>query len=264
MAFLEDFAHRVAVTLDTTRALGESRRVASVLSRDLNPPGLPTLGGVDFASYYRVAFEADALGGDFYDVHGTDDDWTAVLGDVCGKGVEASVRTGKVRQTVRTAAVVDRDPARILELTNTVLLSDTDEAFVTALCVRGRREGDVLHLDVAAAGHPEPFVVRRNGWVEQVPVSGTVLGLLDGTRYTSVRVDLAPGETCVCYTDGVPEAPGRRARFGEERLRRVLEETGSCAASAQVEAVAVALSSHLRDRAHDDIAILAIQPGDGP
>ena len=38
VAFLEDFAHRVAVTLDTTRALAESRRVAAVLSRDLTPP----------------------------------------------------------------------------------------------------------------------------------------------------------------------------------------------------------------------------------
>ena len=42
MAFLEDFAHRVAVTLDTARALAESRRVAAVLSRDLTPPRLPT------------------------------------------------------------------------------------------------------------------------------------------------------------------------------------------------------------------------------
>ena len=42
VAFLEDFAHRVAVTLDTTRALAESRRVAAVLSRDLTRRGCPT------------------------------------------------------------------------------------------------------------------------------------------------------------------------------------------------------------------------------
>jgi serine phosphatase RsbU (regulator of sigma subunit) len=262
VSFLEDFAQRVAITLDTTRALAESRRIASVLSRDLNPPTLPTLTGVDFATYYRVAFEQEALGGDFYDVHGDDDDWTAVVGDVCGKGVEAAVLTGKVRQAVRTAAMADRDPAAILRLANLVLLADSEETFVTAVCARGRRVDDVLRLDVAAAGHPEPLVVRRDGSVEQVPVSGTVLGLINDTTYTSVQVDLAEGETCLFYTDGVPEAPGVRSRFGDDRMREVLEQTGPCDARAQVESVAVALSAHLRDRAHDDIAILAIQSSD--
>ena len=64
---------------------------------------------------------------------------------------------------------------------------------------------------------------------------------------------------CVFYTDGVPEAPGHRARFGDDRMRQVLLETGPCDAKAQVESVAVALSRHLADRPHDDIAILAVQ-----
>ncbi|NUS52891.1 MAG: SpoIIE family protein phosphatase [Nocardioidaceae bacterium] len=265
VAFLEDFAHRVSVTLDTTRALAETRRVAAVLSRDLNPPLLPRMGVVDFATYYRVAFEQEALGGDFYDVHGSADDWTAVVGDVCGKGVEAAVLTGKVRQAVRTAAIVDRDPAAVLALTNRVLLLDSGgETFVTAVCARGRREGDVLHLDVAAAGHPQPLVVRLDGSVETVSARGPVLGLLDETSYTPVRVDLCVGETCLFYTDGVPEAPGHRGRFGDDGMTRVLRETGPGPAKAQVEAVAVALTAHLRERAHDDIAILAVQPVDPP
>ena len=181
------------------------------------------------------------------------------MGDVCGKGVEAAVLTGKVRQAVRTGAIVDRDPAQVLRLVNRVLIADSDETFVTAICARARKVGDVLHLDIASAGHPAPLVVRRDGSVEQVPVAGTVLGLLEDTVYTDVHVELAEGETCLFYTDGVPEAPGHRARFGDDRMRQVLEDTGACHASAQVESVAMALSAHLRDRAHDDIAILAVQ-----
>ena len=259
VVFLEDFAHQVAVTLDATRAMADSRRVAAVLSRDLNPPTMPALAGVELVPYYRVAFEHEAVGGDFYDVHGDDDEWTVVLGDVCGKGVEAAVLTGKVRQSVRTAALVDRDPASILRLVNEVLVADAVDTFVTTICARGRRDADDLVLDVAAAGHPPPLVVRRDGTVEDVPVSGTVLGLLSGSSYTSVGLRLAPGETCVFYTDGVTEAAGRRSRFGEDRLREVLETTGACDASAQVEALAVALSAHLQERPHDDIAVLAVQ-----
>lgn len=259
VAFLEDVAHEVSVTIDTTRALADSRRVATVLSRDLAPPTLPALAGVRLASYYQVAVERDALGGDFYDVHGDDEDWTAVMGDVCGKGVEAAVLTGKVRQSVRTAALVDRDPAAVLGLANRVLIADGADTFVTAVCVRGRRDGSGLHLEVATAGHPAPIVVRGDGSVEQLDVSGTVLGLLPETRYASARVRLLPGETCLLYTDGVPEAPGRRSRFGDDRLHEVLRATGACDVRAQVEGVAVAVSTHLRDRAHDDIALLALQ-----
>ena len=41
----------------------------------------------------------------------------------------------------------------------------------------------------------------------------------------------------------------------------MLVDTGACDVRAQVESVAVAVSAHLRDRAHDDIAILALQAG---
>jgi sigma-B regulation protein RsbU (phosphoserine phosphatase) len=266
IAALEEFSLRVAGALDTTRALAESRHVAAVLSRELSPPALPSLPGVELASYYSVAFEAEALGGDFYDVHGgpadqePDGHWTAVVGDVCGKGVEAAVLTGKVRQTIRTAALIDRHPGQVLGLANRVLVAD-EETFVTAICARGHSDETGVHLEIAAAGHPEPLVVRLDGSVEQVAVAGTVLGLLPDAVYAAVRIDLAPGETCLFFTDGVAEAPGHRGRFGDDRMREVLLDTGPCDVRAQVESVAMALSAHLGDRPHDDIAILAVQAG---
>jgi sigma-B regulation protein RsbU (phosphoserine phosphatase) len=257
--FLEDFADRVSLPLDTTRALAESRRVASVLTRDLTPPSLPELAGAEFSAYYRVAFESEAVGGDFYDVNGGDDAWTAVVGDVCGKGVEAAVLTGRVRQSVRTAALVDRSPGRVLDLVNRVLIGERDDSFVTAVCARGRHDGRLLHLDLAAAGHPEPVVVRNDGTVEQIAVGGMVLGLFDVGYYAEVSLTLEPGEPCLLFTDGVLEAPGYRERFGDARLHDLLVRTGPMHASALVETIAMSLSRHVGDRAHDDIAILAIQ-----
>lgn len=259
VAFLGEVAVRVAIAVDATRALAESRRVAGVLSRHLHPPQLPELAGVRFGSYYRVATETEALGGDFYDVHGGPQDWTAVVGDVCGKGVTAAALTGRVRQSVRTAALVDRSPAFVLDLVNRTLIAEGEETFVTAVCVRGRREGDALLVDLATAGHPRPWLVRHDGTLEQVPTTGVVLGLLADPGYADLTVRLEPGDTLLLYTDGVPEAPGRRDRFGDERLRDVLVATGAADAAVQVEAVAVAVSRHLGGRPHDDIAVLALQ-----
>ncbi len=264
VTFAGQVAAHVSVALDSTLALAESRRVTAVLSRDLHPPTLPTLRGVALGSYYRVAMEQDALGGDFYDVHGEADDWTAVMGDVCGKGAEAAALTGRVRQAVRTAALVDRSPAFVLALVNRGLLADGEETFVTALCARGRPHHSGLRLDLAAAGHPHPWLVRRDGTVEQVATSGVALGLLDDPGYTDLRLDLTPGDTLVLYTDGVTEAPGHRARFGDDRLHEVLAGTRAVAPQVLVDAVAVALSRHVGERPHDDIALLALQAGTRP
>ncbi|HSE09015.1 MAG TPA: GAF domain-containing SpoIIE family protein phosphatase [Nocardioidaceae bacterium] len=257
--FLEELAHSLAVTLDATRNLADSRRVAGVLSRDLAPPRLPEMPGARLAKYYRVAFEHEALGGDFYDVHGEDDDWTAVVGDVCGKGAEAAVLTGRVRQAVRTAALVDRSPAKILDLVNRVLVSEGEGTFVTALCARVRRTGDQLALSVAAAGHHPPYLLRAGGGLERVATEGTVLGLFDTNDYADAEVVLEPGDTCLFFTDGVLEAPGFEEQFGEERLHRVLVNAPRADVNAIVETVAMTLAEHVGDRAHDDIAILGVQ-----
>lgn len=259
VSFLEELAHSLSVTLDATRNLADSRRVAGVLSRDLAPPRLPDMPDARLATYYRVAFEHEALGGDFYDVHGDPDDWTAVLGDVCGKGVEAAVLTGRVRQAVRTAALVDRSPAHVLDLVNRVLVSEGEGTFVTAVCARVRRRDEHLVVSVAAAGHPPPYVLRSGGGVERVEAEGTVLGLFDTHGYDETDVVLEPGDSCLFFTDGVLEAPGFTEQFGEERLHEVLVHAPHSDVNAVVEAVAMRLADHVGDRAHDDIAVLGLQ-----
>lgn len=72
--------------------------------RDLLPPELNRVHGVEFAGGYRPSADRDRVGGDFYDVHpgSTPDDASlAVLGDVCGKGLDAAVLTGKIRNTLQ-------------------------------------------------------------------------------------------------------------------------------------------------------------------
>jgi serine phosphatase RsbU (regulator of sigma subunit) len=66
----------------------------AVLQSSLRPPSLPEIDGVRLAARYRPAAEHLDIGGDFYDVHGTDGDWLVALGDVCGRGIEAAL-TGR-------------------------------------------------------------------------------------------------------------------------------------------------------------------------
>ena len=266
--FLDDLAERVAVGLDATLVVAESRYVAGVLRRSLAPDELPVVPGLDLASYYRVAHESQDVGGDFIDLHGPADDVVAVCGDVAGKGVEAAVHAKRIRNAVRTASHVDRRPSAVLGLVNRVVVSEADEfdeRLATAICIRLRRVDDAVEADLANAGHPPALLLRAGGAIEEATASGLAIGLVDDAAYDQATVRLGPGDTLLMHTDGVTEARGAHEMFGEHRLREALQGMGGLPARTIVDAVAIALTDHLGDRAHDDIAMIAVQycPG-GP
>lgn len=260
--FLEDLAERIAVGLDASLLLAESRYVASVLRQSLAPAEVPRIRDLELATFYRVAHQSQDLGGDFLDVHGSDDDLILVCGDVAGKGVEAAVHAKRIRNCVRTASQVERSPGWILGLVNRVLISEADsfsEAMATGVCARLRPQGDHVDIDLANAGHPPALLVRADGSVEEVNADGMALALVEDAAYTETTIALGPRDTLVIYTDGVTEARGADDLFGDERLRAALRGLGGLPASALVESVAVAVAAHLGDRAHDDIALFAVQ-----
>jgi serine phosphatase RsbU (regulator of sigma subunit) len=263
LGFLEDLAQRVSVALDANLVVAESRHVASVLRQTMMPATTRSVPYLDTAVFLRVAHEHEELGGDFYDIHGEDDDdLTVLLGDVAGKGVEAAVHAKRIRNAVRTASHVDRDPAWILGLVNKVLCSEADalsEVISTAVCARLRPGPDSLLVEIANAGHPPVLVLRADGTVETVTAEGVALALLDDTTYTTTTLELRAGDTLLCYTDGVTEAHGSEDMFGEQRLVGVLSQLGGVKASAVVDQVAIAVTSHIAHRQRDDIALVALR-----
>ncbi len=263
--FLEDVAQRLSSVLDAALVVAENRHVAQVLRRSLLPADLPAPGHLDLASYHRVAHEHEDVGGDFFGVHGPEDDLTVIMGDVAGRGIEAAVLSKRLRIAVRTLSHVDRNPGFVLGMVNQVMLAEAapdSEALATAVCARLRPEGDNLHVQIADAGHPDAVVIRADGEVTPVRGTGLALGVLPGATYETVDLLLAPGDLLLLYTDGVVEATGSDEMFGEERLLAVLEDLAGTPARAVVDRVAVSVSEHLGDREHDDIAVLAIRfPG---
>ncbi|QZY28248.1 PP2C family protein-serine/threonine phosphatase [Nocardioides coralli] len=261
--FVDELTERVASGLDAVLLVAETRYVAGVLRRALEPQEMPQLPGLDLASFYRVARQSERVGGDFVDVHAHQpDDTVLVLGDVAGKGVEAAVHAQRIRNAVHTASHVDRSPGSILALVNRVLLAEAgpvDESLATAVCARARPVAEGLRVDLANAGHVPPVVLRAAGSVEVTGDADPMLALDPDASYDDRTVVLGHGDTLLLYTDGVTEAPGTTDRFGEDRLVEQLTGLGGTVASAVVESVAVAVSEHLADRHHDDMAMLAIR-----
>jgi sigma-B regulation protein RsbU (phosphoserine phosphatase) len=234
--------------------------LARTLQQTLMPPVPPQVPGLDIAAGYRPAGTGAEVGGDFYDVYQlAEDDWFAVLGDVCGKGPEAAVITALLRYAVRAAAVTSPDPAAALRITNDVLRKHDTERFCTALLVRLRREDGTWRATVCAAGHPLPVLVPASGRAHLVGKPGSLLGILPSLDLPATVVELTPGDRLLLYTDGVTEARRDREEYGEQRLLARAGTTGP-GADALVSAVLADVLDFQHGVPRDDIALLALTP----
>jgi stage II sporulation SpoE-like protein len=261
------FAARAGSAISAAGLYREQVDTAAVLQADLLPPELLPMDGVELVGSYQAAREALRIGGDFYDVFEPTHpggDTVLALGDVCGTGPEAAVLTGKVRQTLRALHLVDASPVDMLRVLNQALLqSGRQHRFVTLVVGALRRaEHGRVRLTLATGGHPPPLVLRTDGTVEEVPVSGTLIGAVTETVVHPAEVELAPGELCLLYSDGLTEARGGPTavdQYGEARLRSALSTCQGLPATATVERVRQLVSDWMHGGARDDIAMLAVR-----
>ena len=112
LAVLEDLAGRAAMAFDNARLYAERAQVARTLRRSLMPAMLPTIPGLELASYFRPSGARSEVGGDFYDVFGGRESCWLVVGDVCGKGAEAAAITAFLRHTTAAYAREGSGPVR--------------------------------------------------------------------------------------------------------------------------------------------------------
>src|SRR5206468_1053475 len=100
----------------------------------------------------------------------------------------------------------------------------TEPRFCTvalAIVTPGADGADVV---VCSGGHPLPLVARGDGTVEAVGRPGTLLGASAEIELFDVDVHLAPGESLVCFTDGIVERHQGRHFFDERGVAATLHE----------------------------------------
>ena len=222
LGFAREVTRRVARAMENARLYRDRDRAAVTLQASLLPPELPDVPGIDVASLFLPAIAGYAVGGDFYDVFEIDDGrWVALVGDVCGKGLEAAALTGLARHTLRAVANVDKPSEALAQLNRALLRERIDGRFCTvALAVFDPPEDDGTRVTVAIGGHPRPQHVRRSGESSAVGRHGTLLGVAEKVDLHDDEVTLTQGEALVLFTDGI--VGKRDAGEGSIALRSAL------------------------------------------
>jgi phosphoserine phosphatase RsbU/P len=191
---------------------------------DLQLAGLPQ----DFPAFPdRTEFDLHAgmvtakeVGGDLYDFFLlTPHRLAFVVADAAGKGLPAAIFITLARTLLRAAAQRLADPAVCLSTANALLCID-NPTLMFATAFYGILDTETGEIHYANAGHNPPYMLRGSGKVDVVPGAGSMaLGVIEDMSYQTQRIRLAPGDSLVCFSDGVTEATNAAgALFGEERL----------------------------------------------
>lgn len=195
---------KVARTLEASER--QATQVAQKLQRAILPEDPPTIPGLEIAARYLPA-DVSEVGGDFYDWYQSSDDcWCLQIGDVCGKGPSAASRALLARYTLRTAALLDGDPIRMLFALNSAILAEGDDRYCSAAVLRLGLNGTV-QADIALGGHPHALILR-DGVVHRFGREGSLVGLFQQVDLHCDHTDLLPGDRMFLYTDGVTDRPG--------------------------------------------------------
>lgn len=253
-----ELARRAAAAIDNARLYEERSHVAKTLQRTLLPRHLPEIPGVEVATFYQPAGVTTEVGGDFFDVFEAGEHvWGVVVGDVCGKGVEAAALTGMARHTLRASALRQSSPRGALSDLNKVMLREDGERFCTVALGRIETNGAGVRLTVACGGHPSPLVLRGSGGVETVGTAGSLLGVFEDVEIVDREIELAPGDLAVFFTDGLFD-PRHPTALGEAGLRSLVGTCAELTAQETVDRVGEAIADP-GGQAPDDVCILVLR-----
>jgi sigma-B regulation protein RsbU (phosphoserine phosphatase) len=213
-------------------AIGKELQIANQIQSSILPREVPQLAGLEIAARY---VPMSAVAGDFYDFLVLDERHIGILvADVTGHGVPAALIASMLKVAFAGQAAHADDPAHVLAGLNRALCGKFEEHFVTAAYVFVDLEKLVLRY--AGAGHPPLLhTSRSNGQARkagsrEVEANGLMLGLFPEATYSSMEIQLDPGDRIVLYTDGILESMNTaREEFGKSRLKKFLDASASSA-----------------------------------
>lgn len=259
-ALLTAIAQLTTVALTRARAFEVERDANRSLQRSLLPSRLPQVDGLTVATRYRPLGDGTVIGGDFYDVQVVGREVVLMMGDVCGKGIEAAALTALSRHTLRALTAPGVSAEDLVRRLNDVVHREQQGvvAFLTAAVARLTPAGGGWDLEVCCAGHPMPMVADAGGPVREVGHPGSLIGIDADVNVRAAVTRLTPGSTLLMYTDGLSEARRHGELFGEARIAQCVDrhrdDPERLLADLEHDVVV-----HRRGPLQDDLAMLAVR-----
>jgi serine phosphatase RsbU (regulator of sigma subunit)/predicted enzyme related to lactoylglutathione lyase len=240
---------------EAARRAAQELEIASQVQSRLFPQQRPAFASLD---YDGACVQARVVGGDYFDFLALDGGRLGlVVGDIAGKGMPAALLMANLQAAVRSHLVSGSTHLdRFLSGVNRLLFQNTEAAaYATLLFVELNLPARLIRY--VNCGHVPAFLVRRNGDLERLPATGTVLGLFERWDCTIAETSFGAGDVLALCTDGITEAADENGvEFGDEGLSNALLRNAAQPAQELVRSITNEVLQFNRQDQHDDITLI--------
>jgi serine phosphatase RsbU (regulator of sigma subunit) len=198
------------------------------------------------------------VGGDYYDFLSLGPERLGlVIGDVMGKGMAAALLMANLQANLRSqVGFAPDEPQRLLQTVNQLFCENSPESSFASLFFADYHD-QTGALRYVNCGHLCALVVRRDGAVERLAATSTVLGLFREWECTVGESGLEPDDVLALYTDGVTEAFDEAGEeFGEDRLIDALRRHRARSPDALLRALLDEVRAFSPHEQQDDITLI--------
>jgi phosphoserine phosphatase RsbU/P len=244
-----------AEKLENERRTAQELEIAKQVQARLFPQTLPSLKTLDYAG---ICLQARAVGGDYYDFLSLGRERLGIIiGDISGKGIAAALLMANFQANLRSqSAMALEEPERFLRSVNQLFYENTVESAYATIFF-AEYDDSRRRVRYANCGHYAGLLLRRDGTLERLESTCTVLGLFREWECSTAQRELSPGEILVLYTDGVSEAQdGAGEEFGDDRLISALRRNRELSSKPLLTAMLDEVRRFSPHEQHDDITLI--------
>ena len=207
---------------------------ARVIQQGFLPMSTPEVPYMDIAAFQEPATE---VGGDYYDFFpGTNGSFALAIGDATGHGASASLMVSATKTAL--LAVDEKHITERLNRVNALLerLNSDHLLNMTLILAEFSHDAESNSVRVKATGGSMPplYILRSNGDVEEVGISGFPLGILKDPEYKSTEFRLEKSDALILMSDGLTERSNDKGEMpGYAGLAAEVERIGKTKKSAE-------------------------------
>jgi serine phosphatase RsbU (regulator of sigma subunit)/predicted enzyme related to lactoylglutathione lyase len=241
--------------IEAEQRAAQELEIAKRVQSRLFPQIRPKLTTLEYAG---ICFQARQVGGDYFDFLNLGQQRLGlVIGDVSGKGIAAALLMANLQASLRSqCATASDEPRRFLRSVNHLFYENTADGDYATFFFSEYDDKTQL-LRYANCGHLCALLLRRDGTLERLSSTSTVLGLFEKWDCSFEERELFPGDTLVLYTDGATESFNEAGEeFGESRLIEALRRHRGLAPQAAIEAIVGEVRRFNPNEQQDDITLI--------
>ena len=251
-------AEQIADRLELERRAQHEMQIARDVQSRLFPQVTPALATLEYAG---SCLQARQVGGDYYDFVDLGASRVAfVLADISGKGIAGALLMANLQANLRSRYefAPDNLPG-LLKSVNQLFYENTpDDRYATLFL--GVYDDTTRELVYANCGQNPPLLFRREGKVEKLRATATVIGLFPRWECETRTVTLQPGDVLVIYTDGATEANDAAGNeFGEERLSHTVRQHLRDAPAETLSGIQSAVMKFSAGEQFDDLTLVVMR-----